>query len=257
MNFDVSLPLFALATVIPVYVGLFLAVLPRSDKGVYLAALSVGILIWYMSDVLNDAALLDVNHGFSGGLHQALLVGLFTFALALVCVLEKAGSGGGGVPYGLTVPLVVAVAIQLHGVGEGIDFGAFAASTQSDNILQALGGYGSGVAYMLHKALEAFVIGAAYEVYAPAGSRRLVRDMLILGGVASIPGILGDIIGNFVQVETTFFFAMGAGAALYVIARLGQSAFSGKGRSSIVLTSLAVGFFAMYCAGLLHAYAPF
>jgi hypothetical protein len=256
LSFGLNASLFAIATIVPAFVALFLIIRLKGLNVTYLSAATIGVLLYFFQDVLNDAGLLDVNQGFNGGSYELELVGIFVFGLVLVYALERAGSKNGTKFPPLLVPVMVALAIQLHGIGEGLEFGQFASTTLTNNLIYAIGGYGSGVAYIVHKFLECVIIGAAYLAYTPLAARRVNRDILILGAVAIIPGIIGDVLGNFVTVEGTYFFALGAGASIYVFARMGRHAFSGNDRDGYVMLALLIGFFLMFFAALLHAYAP-
>lgn len=241
------------ATFLPLYLGLATPILASagSQRRVrVMMAISSGIMFWFFLDVMNDAVLLDVNQGLSGGLGQALLVAFFAFGLLFLfgaerafakTKVENAGGGLNGVTYAIAV--LVALGIGFHAFGEGIVIGSLI--PVSANMIVAIGGFAAGVSYALHKFLEGFVIGVF------AVNAKPIR-VLILGLVACLPTILGSLLALLTPVNSTFFFALGGAAAVYVELKLVPRAFAREGALMYVLASL-IGFYAMYFAGLLHA----
>ena len=112
--------------------------------------------------------------------------------------------------------LLVALGIGFHSLGEGVEIGSliaysYAVAGASSNLIIAIGGLGSGVAYLMHKLLEGFVIG----VFAAAVKARLGRN-LVLGLLAGIPTMIGLTVALMVPVDSTVFFAAGAAAVIYI-----------------------------------------
>ena len=90
-----------------------------------LAAFALGIYFWFFSDTIGDASLLGVDEGFTGGiLHFALWL-LFGIGLVLLFVLDKDvfTAGPSGTSFGFAIPLLVAMAVGMHGFGEGAAIG--------------------------------------------------------------------------------------------------------------------------------------
>ncbi len=247
------------------YSGLLLIFVLRRISSQYLAAFGLGVTFWYFVDTMNDAAQLGVNKGFSGGVHQLGLVLLFVVGLSLVIFGRSFPQQFASElsPKSLSVvPFLVALAIGFHSVGEGISFGALASTTQSSSLIEALGGYGQGTAYVLHKLLEGTVVAISYRVYVQGGGQSRISALkrnASLGLVAGIPTLLGEGVGYYLPLETTYFFALAAGAAIYIFLRLVppvllQSKHPTSYASSIkIAASLFLGFVSLYLAGLFHA----
>src|SRR6266571_7879108 len=159
IEFAVGFFAWLASTWIPAFVGL-LAIVWASQivKSRYLTAFALGIFLWFFVDTIQGSALLDVNAGFTGGAAQVAAVGLFIIGVLSVVWIDKSRSvfsseSIAGVS-SLAIPVLVAVAVGIHGLGEGAAFGATAYSTTSTSLLDAFGGVSSGVAYLLHKGLE-------------------------------------------------------------------------------------------------------
>jgi hypothetical protein len=251
------------ALVIPTLVGLFIvAGVAKSVSQRYLAAFTLGIYFWFFSDTIGDSSYLDVNSGFSGGAVQVALVILFAVGLVLVFSLDrtifKPGPAVAGL--GFAVPVLVAFAVGFHGFGEGAAFSATAAATPSTNLLDAFGGLSAAVAFILHKALEPMMIGAVYWTYAKDRAKNaasVVRDMLLLAAVFTIPGIVGGATDYFLNYDTTYFFAFGLGTSIYAAVRLAKPLFLGQNVSNSESIKVALlmlfGFLSIYFAALFHS----
>lgn len=251
------------ALVLPSFVSLFIvAGLTKLAKPRYLAAFALGIYFWFFSDTVGGSAYLDVNAGFTGGLAQVALFALFAVGLLLVFSIDrdvfKPGEGDGA--QSLTIPLLLAFAIGIHGFGEGAAFSSTAAATSSTNLLDAFGGLSAAVAFLLHKALEPTIIGAAYWIYARDHAKNatwLIRDFLLLALVLAVPEIIGGATGYFLSYDTTYLYALGLGTSLYAPIRLAKPLFSQDGASrsdSIRFAIFALlGFASLYIAALFHA----
>ena len=251
-----------IATAVPIYVGLFAVSLLRKVGALYIAAFSFGVLFWYFSDTIADSAYLDVNSGLSGGLVHA---SLFLLAILgfLVLVIADRNSLVGASPEGVSkqlfmVPVLVAIGLSFHAFGEGAGFGALASSTASTSIIDALGGYGPGASYVLHKVLEGSLIGTVYWVYVrDADSRESFKNIALLGLIFGIPTFLGEAIAYFYQFDSTYFFAIATGASIYVALRLSKPLFEARALTHVeafkVAIVIAAGFTSIYLAALLHS----
>jgi zinc transporter ZupT len=268
LDFGVSFLAWLAATAGPAFLGLLLitAAGRSSFNGKYLAAFALGIFLWFFVDTIGGSANLDVNAGFTGGVDQVAIVALFVigllFFLSVSGDLLSPESGIG--KYGLTVPILVAIAVGMHGFGEGTAFGATASSTPSASLLDAFGGLTAGVAYALHKALEPMMIGACYIVYAldRAKNKPIVRyigDILVLTILFVVPSLIGAATGYYISYDASYFFALGTGTSIYVALRLARPLFlnmeaSGSSRESVKSALLiAFGFLCIYFAALFHA----
>jgi hypothetical protein len=229
----------------------------------FLASFALGVLFWSFSDVLGDSAYLGVNEGFSGGVEHASLIALFLMGFFLLVMVDRSGlngkSSGGKVAGALAlVPFIVALGWAFHSFGEGLDLGGLAATTTSVSLIDALGGVSPGISYMLHKFLEASTIGAAYLAYSsnatkPNDLTRIGSLGLIFGG----PTILGAALGYYIPIESTYSFALGAGAAVYIFFKLVQPILASNDGSRGYFVSCmlltALGFFCLYFAALFHS----
>src|SRR5215472_185046 len=191
IGFAVTLLSWAGATIIPALIGLVLiSAANRKVQSRYLIAFAIGIFFWFFVDTISGSAGLDVNSGFKGGSAQIEVVILFlTGVVAIFAVDRKRAilwpqSAIG--KYGMAIPYIVAFAIGIHGLGEGIAFGGTANSTTSTSIIDTFGGWSPVFAYFLHKGLEPMIIGACYTAYFRAqngGPNRTLRNILLLTGL--------------------------------------------------------------------------
>jgi hypothetical protein len=251
------------AFVIPAIIGLLLvSAAARYVSPKYLAAFTLGLYFWFFSDTIGDAAYLDVNSGFTGGVEQVVLVILFAVGILLVFSLDRDtfASESFGSRMGLAIPLLVAFAVGFHGFGEGAAFSGAAATTPATGLLGAFGGTTAAAAFIIHKALEPMMIGAAYWVY--TGDRgkdptRLAKDILILTVVFVLPGVVGAATNYFLLYDTTYFFAFGLGTSIYAAVRLAKPLFATGATPGWESTKIALlillGFLCLYLAALLHS----
>ena len=136
IGFAVSFLGWTASTIIPSLAGLLLITLAsKKFPATYLAAFAFGILFWFFVDTISGSAVLDVNSGFTGGTAEAGVVVLFLAgALFFFWIDRKRNIFSPELAigkYGMTIPLLVAVAVGIHGLGEGAAFGATAYSTSS------------------------------------------------------------------------------------------------------------------------------
>jgi hypothetical protein len=251
------------AFIVPALAGLLIvAAAARVAKPAYISAFAIGIYFWFFADTLGGSASLEVNSGFSGGLPQLAVFALFVLGTLLVFLLDRNAFSSGlqSDSLGFAIPLLVAFAVGVHGLGEGAAFSSTAAVTPSSNILDAFGGLTSAAAFILHKTLEPMMVGAAYWVYAKdhaKGTRGLARDMLLLALVFVIPGLVGAATDYSLNYDTTYFFAFGLGTSLYAAFRLAKPMFSLPSESRLGTIKLALcvllGFTCIYLAALLHS----
>ncbi len=241
------------ATFVPLFVGLSLP--PLIAGGSHgrvrvLLAISSGIIFWFFLDIMNDAVLLDVNQGFGGGIAQLVLILVFAVGFLLLFGLEHAsprmsrrrgGVSEGSIPF--VVALLVALAIGFHALGEGIEIGSLLPTTT--NIIDTIGGFTPGIAYVLHKVLEGFVIGSFAAFLKPAALR-----IATLGLIAGIPTAVGMALALLGPVNSTFFFALGGAGALYIEYRLIPNIMQRKEFG--IYFAILFGFFLMYFASLVH-----
>ncbi len=252
------------ATAIPAFLGLLIITsMGRWVKGRYLAAFAMGIFMWFFVDTIGGSANLDVNAGFTGGVDQVAIVALFVVGVLLFFSVDGGlfSRGSAVEDLSLTVPVLVAIAVGIHGFGEGTAFGFTAASTPSASLLDAFGGLTAGVAYVLHKALEPMMIGACYVAYSNGRARNAIRhlaDVLLLTLLFVVPSLIGATTGYFVSYGATYFFALGTGTSIYAALRLARPLFANMegttpGDSVKIALPLVFGFLCIYLAALFHS----
>ena len=254
------------STLIPAFVGLFLIVwVGMKLQTRYVAAFAFGTLFWFFVDTITGAASLDVNSGFSGGVGQLAILGLFVIGLLFFFSIDRnrnifspqlaVGK------YGLAIPVLVAAALGIHGLGEGAAFGGTAALTTSTPLLNAFGGISGGVAYVLHKALEPMIIGVCYRAYSILPAKNAtgrLRDLAVLSMIFAIPSLIGAASGYYLTYDSSYFYALGTGTAIYAAVRLFGPIFdNAKAASSKESITMAVlitlGLLTIYFAALFHS----
>jgi hypothetical protein len=252
---------------IPTFGGLLIISLAaRYLSGKYLAAFAIGVYLWFFSDTIGDASLLGVSQGFGGGVSQLALWVVFAIGVILLFSLDSKmfAEGSPGVSFGFAIPLLVAVAVGIHGFGEGSGVGATAATSSSTNLIDAFGGVSAGTAFVLHKALEPMMVGAAYWIYAKDHAKNMsgrLRDLVVLTLAFTLPGIIGGtssyyLIQAFPNVDFTYVFAFGLGTSTYAALRLARPLFHGTGsksESTKMAIMMILGFTCLYLAALLHS----
>jgi hypothetical protein len=254
------------ATVAPAFLGLLVITWTSRFVGVkYLAAFALGIFLLFFNGTLEASANLGVNGGFGGGLPQIALVVLFLVGAVFFVWVDRNrnifSSQAAIGRYGILIPAIVAIAVGMHGLGEGAAYSGTVFSTSSASLLEAFGGLSSALAYMLHKGLEPMMIGACYCVYA-RGPRRDVSawlgDMFLLTIIFVLPSLIAAAVGYYIMFDTTYYFALGAGTSVYAALRLAAPLF-GTGETAKpngpmwVIVSIVLGFLTLYVATLFHS----
>jgi hypothetical protein len=272
IEFSISLVEFILATFAPLYVGMvFITYLQMKFKLSvrYLSAFALGLMFWFFFDTLNDSVQLDVNEGFNFHASHIGLVSVFVFGFLVIALLstflvsKKTNRIDAGVSAYFDAAIVVAVGMGFHGIGEGVEFGGLSAGTQAFTILDAIGGYSGGISYIIHKFLEATIVMIVYiglTVGEHTSFRSKLSKITTLGLTFGLPSAFGEVIGYFVELNSAYFFALGAGAALSVTLLIvwpmfrttedGQLTYSQWTR--LMLAAL-IGFLCLYGAALFHS----
>jgi zinc transporter ZupT len=262
-----SLSVGIVATFVPLIVGLFLpkalASLRKTPHStVWMAAFSAGIIFWFFIDVMGDAAQLDINQGFGGGYTHLALALSFAVGVGVLFGLERRFSR----PRNLSstdpnlqirsvaaditfaIAAVAALGIGFHALGEGMGIGV--SLPKAVNIYDAIGGVYPGVAYVLHKFFEGFVIGS----FAVVASCTRLRHIGILAALSGIPTVIGFFIGLPATLDSTYMFALGGAGAVYVEMKL-IPVLARSGRFYAAILPFLIGLYAMYVAGLFHSVA--
>ncbi len=275
-------------TFVPIYVAIYLLYLLNGRRTrpstTHIAALALGISLFFFVDIILDSTELGVNSGFSGGATQAGLLLAFATGTLLLNGVEYYMVRPSQKSLGLTststpstkssrrilffIPALVAISLGIHGAGEGSSFAFIASRTVSDSILTAFGGVYPLVSYVLHKFLEATIVGSAYflyvlsnETYATGKGSRFT-EILVLGLLMGIPTALGTLTGYYMPIDPIYFYAFASGATIYVITKVAEPALKENWNpadyeisSKKMFTSLLllVGFFLLYFVALFHS----
>jgi zinc transporter ZupT len=253
--------------VVPAFVGLFvISIAARYVGARYLAAFAIGLYLWFFSDTISGASYMAVDEGFTGGIFHVLLWVVFAAGLILMFSLDRGifSQDDTGPRLAFVIPLLVAFAVGVHGFAEGATIGATAATAPNGDLLAAFGGEVAGLAFVIHKALEPMMVGAAYWIYAKdraKTSRDILRDFSILVAAFALPGIIGCGIAYYlVQIyptaDFTYVYAFGVGSSIYALARLSRPLFRGsqdRWDTLKVALFLMLGFTCLYVAALLHS----
>ncbi|HUK27537.1 MAG TPA: hypothetical protein VLV31_03865 [Candidatus Acidoferrales bacterium] len=273
IKFSVSLVEFVLATFIPVYVGMVVITYLQTKFRIslrYLSAFALGLMFWFFFDTMNDAVQLDVNSGydFATSTTHSWLLAVFVFGFLVIGLsstyfLSRTKGKPVDILQIFITGIIVAIGMGFHGVGEGIEFGGLSAGTQATTILDAIGGIGGGVAYVIHKFLESSIVAITYlgiSIDDDEAFRNKLSNIVVFGLAFGIPSVLGEIAGYFVQIDSSYFFALGVGAALAVSLLIVFSIFRTSQNRALaysqwVWTMLAVfiGFLCLYGAALFHS----
>jgi zinc transporter, ZIP family len=167
-----------------------------------------------------------------------LLTGVSAWQRSRVPAARAVGATGG------SLALLVAVAIGLHNLGEGVAIGsAYSAGALALGALLVIG-------FALHNTTEGLAIVAPV-----AAARPSVGRLVALGFAAGAPTVLGTWIGAaaFTPSLAAFLFGFGAGAIAQVVVQLAPSLRDGAGRMlhpaavAAILTGMAI----MFATGLL------
>jgi len=274
IEFGVSFVEFVLATFVPIYIGMFLLVALSNATRVdirYLSAYALGLLFWFFFDTINDAAQLDVNQGYSFDFNHIGLVTLFIIGFLLFILLGGMLSASKGESpaskqensFQFLLAIIVALGMGCHGLGEGIEFGGLAAGTQASSVLDAIGGIGGGIAYGLHKLLESTIVIVVFITLARANGlsfRKQLSQAVIIGFAFGIPSAVGEVAGYFVPIDSSWFYALGAGAALFVVLQVIKPIFAANKDREVTYTqwvrisvAMILGFLLLYAAALGHS----
>lgn len=254
----------ALVTFVSAFVGIGLVVgASRLIRTRYLAAFAFGVYLWYFTDTLADANYLNVNGGFVYSDELFALFLLFSAGMILFFSLdgriftaeESLGKRG------MLVAALAALALGIHGFGEGADFGTTAASTPFNSILDAFGGVSPSASWVLHKMLEPTLAAVCYVAFTEPWTKKLADrlvDVLALAAIFVIPAIAGSVVGYYVTFDHTYLFAFGLGTSVYAVARVGKALYKsdveGQRIQSVkVAMAIVIGFLLIFISALLHS----
>ena len=248
---------------IPSFLGLVIIVTVSRYVGPRVtAAFALGLYFWFFTDTIGDANLLGVDESFSGGLFHVLLWVVFALGIGILFTVDKEMFSSSTAKAGLTIPILVAIAVGIHGIGEGAGIGATASTTPATDLLSAFGGLSAAAAFVIHKGLEPMMAGAAYSIYSDVNLKKpaqKLKDIVTIMLAFTIPGIFGGAAGYYLvlaypNADFTYIFALGLGTSLYAVFRLGRPLFGpGSISSAKVAAAFIIGFTCLYLAALLHS----
>lgn len=249
-----------IAGLIPVYLGIApWGALRRAGVAVrtVLISFAIGVLLFLFVDVFNEAMSLGSSVGVVLGgtlVVSGLVIGLLGLAAFESIRIRshhrqkgyhpeqvKPDKGSQPVQASISFAYLIALGIGLHNLGEGLAIGsAYAAGAIALTTLLIVG-------FALHNGTEGF------GIVAPLGKANLrPRDPILMGLIAGGPTILGALIGAvfYSDALAALFFALAAGAILYVVIELVPIAYTREHRH-LILIGVTIGIIAMYLTELL------
>jgi zinc transporter ZupT len=283
--FGIAILLGVYVGVVPVYLGLFsLPVLQRLKREWldFLVCLTLGIMLFLFVDVAAEALeaadklpaaiavpadgqasvppldkLLYDTFGADSGTILGPLFMLTGFALGVLGLVEfgrrldqlkEAGTAWGGLfnPATLSsqmeLALLVSLGIGLHNLGEGLAVGI------------AYGSQSFALATVLIFGFAVHNVSEGIAIVSPISRSQVdLRTLALLGLLAGGPTIIGTLIGIYIfsNALLIIFFAIAAGAILYVVIEITASLGDRFRNSHLNYLGVMAGFTVMYLTSLL------
>ncbi len=238
----VLIGLGGLAGVIPVYLGITLALiltrsLARAWEGL-LVGLATGVLVYLFFDLMHEAV--DLT-GATDRLSWFIFLGsLLVSFVGLVSLEQLQQNRNRPVNHRLFLPYMIALGMGLHNLGEGLAIGASYANERW--VLSGLLVTG----FALHNGTEGFgIIGAAGRT--PVS----LKDATLMGLLAGLPTCLGTVLSGF-NVSPYFSvicYTLAAGSLLYVVLSLTAITYTATRRVQAAL-GVFLGISLMYVTGM-------
>ena len=234
-----------LVGVLPVAAGMaFFPALRSMGERHYdaILALTLGVLVFLAIDTVMEG--LELADELPAAFHgTALFAGAALVAVLAVLGLERAVRGRGSV---VAMAVLIAVAIGLHNLGEGLLIGsAF-----------ALGSLTLGSTLILGFALHNVTEGPAIVSPLTRGAGLPWGRFLLLAALAGIPTVLGAWMGAFTSstLLSVLFFGLGAGAIVVVVLQVaGAMRKDAPLLTGLNMAAFAAGFLLMAATALLVA----
>ncbi|RQG99952.1 ZIP family metal transporter [Natrarchaeobius oligotrophus] len=209
----------ALAGVVPVAIGMLWFPFIRDLDPRYLhafLALAAGVLVFIAIEMTEDIAdYAGAAENTSAAVVLAVVGVAGTFAVMYVASEWRGRKMASTEKSGLEIAYLVALALGLHSIGEGLGIGV--AYVQGDATLVML----LVLAFVLHNVMEGPTVVAAV-----ARDRETppLYHFAAMGLIAGGPVILGGWIGSFAQSDllAVFFFAIAVGAILQVLIEVAE-----------------------------------
>jgi zinc transporter ZupT len=88
IGYSLSVAGILVATLVPTYLSLYLITGLRIVESRYLSAAGIGLAFWFFYDTMGDAAQLDVNDSFYGGLAQLAIVLTFLSGILALAIFD-------------------------------------------------------------------------------------------------------------------------------------------------------------------------
>jgi hypothetical protein len=250
---DADASFFGLMALLGIYVGVIPVALgmlwlpwirripPAWVRGVM--AVTVGLLVVLGIDATLEGLELAAGGSQAFGGAALVFLGIAVSYLALSGVSAWVAERRRGAA-AATLPLLIAVGIGLHNLGEGVAIG----SAYATGAL-ALGAF-LVVGFALHNTTEGLAIVAPL-----AAARPTLGRLVALGLVAGAPAVLGAWLGAgaYNASAAAFLFGLGAGAIVQVVVQLAPALRDEQGRTlhPWAVTGLLAGMAVMFGTGLL------
>ncbi len=206
----------AIAGVVPVAIGMLWFPFIRTLEHRYLhafLALAAGVLAFIAFEMTEEAianALAAERTALAGGL---VVLGVFGTFAAMYALGRWRQRAAGGEQSGLRIAYLVAIALGLHSIGEGLGIGV--AFVQGDATLVTL----LVVGYIMHNVTEGptIVAAVARDTDTPP-----LYHFAAMGIIAGSPVIFGGWIGSLADsaLLAAVFFAVAVGAILQVLVEM-------------------------------------
>lgn len=206
-----SAALGLIAGLIPVYLGLipipFFRKLSSSNRSLFLS-FSIGILMFLFADVAAEAIDLSKQPQSNPLLFA---VGLITGVAVPIIISSRRKTNAPNINFQSLTAYIIAAAIGLHNLGEGLALGsAYAAGQVALTTVLVVG-------FAVHNGTEGMAIAGPVSDM-PIG----VKEPLTMGFLAGFPTVIGSVIGAayYSDLAGTLFYSVATGALLYVIIEL-------------------------------------
>jgi len=249
----VSILLYGCMAGFTIYLGLPLALVSTKSMRSFANALSVGVLLFILIDILGRSfdsvkeqiidALSHKTPWSSAGLYPAvLLLGVTGAYLGLVAFENRwMPQNSPGARNAKNLALIIATGIGLHNFSEGLAIGQELAKGAMQLGLVLVFGFA------LHNATEGFGISAPLS-----GGKPSWGFLFLLGLIGGGPTVLGTVVGQSFKHPALeiFFLALASGAIFYVVGELSHFGRL-KASHAIVASGILTGLFLAYGSDVL------
>ncbi|NGM69415.1 metal cation transporter [Natronolimnobius sp. AArcel1] len=204
----------AIAGIIPVAIGMLWFPFIRDLDARYLhafMALAGGVLAFIAFEMTEDALEHAVDSQHTTAALGLVVVGIgATFAVMYGASRWRQRTMAATEKSGLEVAYLVALALGLHSIGEGLGIGTYFVLDEPVQVLLLM------LAFIMHNVMEGPTVVAAV---ARDHETPPLRHFAAMGAIAGGPVILGGWIGSFAQSNllAALFFAIAIGAILQVL----------------------------------------